>query len=213
MAFKTFWFWRPKQLNEDWAEVHAFASKEYPHPSLVEDVEKPTQATSIWFGSLDESGNLFINWNDPDVLGIAPPLWFIVQESNSPYPNGPAIRMVTLHAMFGEDFPSGTIVKGRDVLRLGIPITAIGTGGSQRVGFVQWFRESSKIQQVLVEEEWRRKRITVAMFGVADLVILSGRYGPYLNGGDVTTGMGETLRSAWSTSSRVLPRSGSVSGT
>jgi hypothetical protein len=52
--------------------------------------------------------------------------------------------------------------------------------------------------------------VTLALFGVADLVIVSGSYGPYLNGGEVTTSDGETLRDAWSGSKRVTPRIGSV---
>ena len=83
-------------------------------------------------------------------------------------------------------------------------------GHSERVGFLQWFKQDSKIQQIFVEEKWRRKRVTLALFGVADLVIVSGNYGPYLNGGEVTTNDGETLRNAWAGSLRVNPRIGSV---
>ena len=71
----------------------------------------------------------------------------------------------------------------------------------------------SKIQQIFVEEKWRRQRVTLALFGVADLVIVSGGYGPYLNGGDVTTSDGETLRSAWSGSKRVNKRQGKIEKT
>ena len=211
MAFKTLWFWKPGQLSEDWAEVHAFPSNEYPHPSVITTPDKPTETESTWYSSLDNDGNLFINIQDPDIVGITPPLWFVLQEAQTPFPGGPQIPFVFVHAMYGDDFAPGTIVKGKTILEKKIPLTKVGAGNSIRTGYLQWFRESSKIQQITVAEEWRRKRITLALFAVGDLVLLSGDIGPLLNGGDVTTADGEKLREAWSTSNRVLPRNGSVS--
>ena len=212
MAFKTFWFWKPRQLNERWSEVHAFKTAEFPHPSTVTTPGKPTEADPIWFGSLDNDGNLFMNWRDVDVVGIAPEMWFVVQETETPYPGGPQIPFVFVHGMVGDDFAPGTVVLGKKIVENKLPVTAVGVGNSIRVGYVQWYRETSKIQQVMVDENWRRKRIAVALFGLADLVIVSGNYGPYLNGGDVTTSDGEKLREAWSGSKRVIPRNGSVGG-
>ena len=103
------------------------------------------------------------------------------------------------------------LFRSKTILDRNIPLTSVGAGNSVRTGYLQWFRESSKIQQITVAEEWRRKRITLALFAVGDLVLLSGGIGPLLNGGDVTTSDGEKLREAWSTSNRVLPRNGSVS--
>ena len=211
MAFKKLWFWKPNQLNDLWAEVHAFSTDEFDRPSIITSEQKPTIADPVWFGSLDADGDLFINWRDADIEGITPPLWYIIQEANSPYPGGPKIPFIFIHAMHGDDFPSGTIIHGKKFLELGMKITASGAGNSERVGYLQWWREDSKIQQIRVEEKWRRKRITLALFGVADLVIVAGGYGPFLYGGDVTTGDGETLRKAWEGSNRVIPRNGSVS--
>ena len=204
MAFKQLWFWKPKQLTDRWAEVHAFSSEEFERPSIVVSEDKPTKAEVIWFGSVDEDENLFMNWRDKDVIGIAPPLWYVVKDAPRPYPNGPDIPMMFIYALYGYDFPSGTIVMEEDLIKNKF------VGRSERVGFLQWFKHDSKIQQIFVEEKWRRKRVTLALFGVADLVIVSGNYGPYLNGGDVTTSDGETLRDAWSGSKRVTPRIGSV---
>ena len=204
MAFKQLWFWKPKQLTDRWAEVHAFSSEEFERPSIVVSENKPTDSDVIWFGSVDEYENLFINWRDKDVMGITPPLWYVVKDAQRPHPNGPDIPMMFIYALYGDDFPSGTIVMEEDLIKNKF------VGRSERVGFLQWFKQDSKIQQIFVEEKWRRKRITLALFGVADLVIVSGGYGPYLNGGDVTTGDGETLRDAWSGSKRVTPRIGSV---
>ena len=204
MAFKQLWFWKPKQLTDRWAEVHAFSSEEFERPSIVVSEDKPTDTEVIWFGSVDDDKNLFINWRDKDVMDIAPPLWYVVKDAPRPHPNGPDIPMMFIYALYGDDFPSGTIVMEEDLIKNKF------VGRSERVGFLQWFKQDSKIQQIFVEEKWRRKRVTLALFGVADLVIVSGNYGPYLNGGDVTTGDGETLRGAWSGSKRVTPRIGSV---
>lgn len=204
MAFKQLWFWKPKQLTDRWAEVHAFSSEEFERPSIVVSEDRPTDTEVIWFSSVDDDQNLFINWRDTDVMDIAPPLWYVVKDAPRPHPNGPEIPMMFIYALYGDDFPSGTIVMEEDLIKNKF------VGRSERVGFLQWFKKDSKIQQIFVEEKWRRKRVTLALFGVADLVIVSGNYGPYLNGGDVTTSDGETLRDAWSGSKRVTPRIGSV---
>jgi hypothetical protein len=210
MAFKTLWFWKSGTLSNEWDEVHAFSSDDYPKPSIITVPEKPTEAEHLWFSSLDLDGNLFMNWRDPDIVGITPPLWYVLHEVNSPYPGGPQIPFVFIHAMYGDDFEPGTIVKGKKLLEKNIKVTNFGVGNSIRVAYLQWFRESSKIQQITVNQEWRRKRITLALFGIGDLVLLSGNIGPLLNGGDITTPDGENLRQAWSGSKRLLPRIGSV---
>ena len=204
MAFKQLWFWEPKQLTDRWAEVHAFSTEEFECPSIVVSEDKPTDSDVIWFGSVDEDDNLFINWRDKDIIGITPPLWYVVKDAPRPHPNGPDIPMMFIYALYGDDFPSGTIVMETDLIKKKF------VGHSERVGFLQWFKQDSKIQQIFVEEKWRRQRVTLALFGVADLVIVSGNYGPYLNGGDVTTSDGETLRNAWDGSKRVNKRIGSV---
>ena len=206
MAFKQLWFWKPKQLTDRWAEVHAFSTEEFERPSIVVSEDKPTDSDVIWFCSVDEDKNLFINWRDKDVIGITPPLWYVVKDAPRPHPNGPDIPMMFIYALYGDDFPSGTIVMEADLIKNKF------VGRSERVGFLQWFKQDSKIQQIFVEEKWRRQRVTLALFGVADLVIVSGNYGPYLNGGEVTTNDGETLRNAWAGSKRVTERKGSVGG-
>jgi hypothetical protein len=205
MAFKQLWFWKPKQLTDRWAEVHAFSTEEFERPSIVVSEDKPTDAGPIWFGSLDDDKNLFINWLDTDVMGVVPPLWYVVKETDRPHRNGPPIPCIFIFALHGDDFPSGTIVMERDLIDRKF------VSRSEMVGHVVWFRKDSKLQQITVAEKWRRRRITLALFGVADLVIVSGGYGPFLHGGEVTTNDGEKLREAWGGSSRLDGRTGSVS--
>ena len=210
MAMRTYWFWKSKQLDEHWFETHSFDTAEYPHPFTVVSDDKPTGAEPVWSGELDDDGNLFIRLGVHSEAITAPPMWFVVQDAPSPFPGGPPVPHTIIHAMVGPDFAPLTIVRGKRIAEIGMPITAIGAGQSERVGFVSFNKETSVIQQVMVKEAWRRKRITVALFSVADLVTVAGGYAKYLNGGEVTTPDGEKLRQAWATSTRVNKRTGSV---
>ena len=205
MAFKQLWFWKSKKLTDRWRGGQAFSTEEFKRPSIVISENKPTEADPIWSSSVDNEGNLVINFDDDVDLANTPPLWYVVRETPHPHPGGPPIPMVFIYAMYGDDFSSGTIVMESDLINKKF------TGKSKQVGFIQWFKKDSKIQQIYVAKEWRRKRITLALFGVADLVIVAGNeYTPFLHGGEVTTEDGETLRNAWSGSLRVDPRIGSV---
>lgn len=201
---RTYWFWIPGQLNQDWAEVQTFSTPEYPHPYTAEQQNKPTSAEPEWLSSLNSDGHLSISWNVNSDAFSAPDLWFLLHEAPSPYPGGLPIPHTIVYAMHGSDFSPGSVVFSSSLLN--------GKQGvdSENVGFVSFSREGSKIQQVFVYEEWRRKRITVALFNVADLVIVSSRRSSYLNGGEITTQDGESLREFWSGSKRVIDRSGSV---
>jgi hypothetical protein len=207
MAFKSVWFWKSQLLSDTWAEVYAYSSDEYKHPSIVIclDGECPTNAEPNSYSSIDDDGNLVIHFNDNEEMANVPPLWYVIKETNRPHPNGPEIPCVFVFAFYGDDFPSGTVMREKDLIERGF------VSHSERVGHILWLRKESKLQQITVLDKWRRRRVSLALFRVADLVIVSGNYGRLLNGGDVTTEDGEKLRKAWENSSRVTPRIGSVS--
>ena len=196
MAMKTVWFWKGPQLNSKWSVVAAYATDEHPHPSTVEGDVCPTKSEAHSSCSIDKNGNLVVTLLD-EQFSLVPELWYVLEETTFP------TDMVALHAMTGGAFPDGTVVATGDINRFGFKV-------SDRVGFVKWFRKDSRLQQVSVGENWRRMRISTALISVADMVVKSGKYGPYLNGGDITTANGEELRKAWSESTRVTPRIGSV---
>jgi hypothetical protein len=196
MAMKTVWFWKGPQLDSRWAKVANFATDEYPIPSTIETDVCPTISEPLSFCELDSHGNLCVTLLD-EQFSAAPDLWFVLEEVTFP------TELVTLHAMTGGAFPKGTVIAVKDIRNFSIK-------PSDRVGYVKWFKKDSRIQQVAVAENWRRMRISTVLFGVADIVIVAGDYGKYLNGGDITTSDGENLRQAWSHSSRVSPRIGSV---
>ena len=196
MAMKTVWFWKGPPLNSKWSVVAAYATEEHPHPSTVEGDVFPTKSEAHSSCSIDKNGNLVVTLLD-EQFSLVPDLWYVLEETTFP------TDMVALHAMTGGAFLNGTVVATGDINKFGFKV-------SDRVGFVKWFRKDSRLQQVSVGENWRRMRISTALISVADIVVKSGNYGPYLNGGDITTANGEELRKAWSESTRVTPRIGSV---
>ena len=179
-----------------WQVVCTYTTDEHPHPFVVESKVCPTKSEPHSFVMANERGNLVVRLVD-EQYSIVPELWYILEEN--PHPTD----MVTIHAMGGGAFPNGTVLTVKDVAGLSVH-------ASDRIGFVRWFRSDSRLQQVMVSEMWRRKRISTALIVVADIVIASHGYGPHLNGGDITTADGEELRKAWSKSTRVAPRIGSV---
>jgi hypothetical protein len=196
MAMKTVWFWKGPPLNSKWSVVAAYATDEHPYPSTVEEDVCPTESKAHSSCTIDKNGNLVVMLID-EQFSLVPELWYVLEETTFP------TDMVALHAMTGGAFPNGTVVATGDINKFGFKV-------SDRVGFVKWFRKDSRLQQVSVGENWRRMRISTALISVADMVVKSGEYGPYLNGGDITTADGEELRKAWIKSTRVTPRIGSV---
>lgn len=196
MAMKIVWFWKGPPLSQRWLLVRNYQSDEYPKPSIVESDSCPTESTYFSSVSLCDDGHLSVDLNDDQYDG-SPATWYALQETSTP------VSMVTIHAIVSDLFAPGCVVDLDEAVRAGLK-------PSDRAGFISWFREDSRIQQVFVSENWRRRRISTVLFGVADIVIVSGGYGPYLNGGDITTADGEELRKAWSQSTRVTPRIGSV---
>lgn len=130
-----------------------------------------------------------------------PDLWYvmIVRPGGNP-PN------ICLVAFACGSFPKGTVVdvSDRDALA--------GIDPKTQVAAIQWGYGDPKIHQVFVHPDHRRKYISVALIGAADIVNMcfgkSGERAIY--GGDVTTDGGEHLRRAWSMSPRVIPRQGIV---
>ena len=196
MAMKTVWFWKGPQLNSMWQVVCAYTTDEHPHPFTAESKACPTKSEPHSFVMANERGHLLVRLIDEQFDGI-PAIWYAQEENSTPVP------MVTIHAIVSDLFAPGCVVNLKEAVEAGLK-------PPDRAGFIKWFRDDSRIQQVFVSENWRRRRISTVLFSVADLVIISGNYGPYLNGGDITTPDGEELRKAWSQSARVTPRVGSV---
>lgn len=148
----------------------------------------------------NNSGIPHISFNSEE-WATCPPLWFayIVSEYGIP-PN------ISVMAFATPDFDSGQVVTANEAAQKGI-------AASQQIAAIQWGYKDPKMHQIFVHPDWRRRRISAAMIGAADLINLAGNFSPgtLLYGGDVTTAGGEHLRNAWGTSPRVIQRQGTIS--
>lgn len=193
---ETVWFWKGPQLTESWAKTAAFPSETYPKPSTITDDLFPVSEVSIYETDIDQNGHLVILLTG-EQFAPCPDLWFVLEQTNHP------TDMYCLHGVSSSAFPKGTVLQKNDLQGVDFDM-------SQYVGFVKWFKNDSRLQQIFVGNTWRRRRISTALICAADILIVAGNLGAYLNGGDITTQDGEKLRQAWSESKRVTDRVGSV---
>lgn len=150
--------------------------------------------------SVDRNGRVVVHLRRGEYERV-PDLWYtmVVRPNGNP-PN------VCLIAFACGSFPKGTVVdvNDRDALSAVDP--------KSQVAAIQWGYGDPKIHQVFVHPDHRRRGISVAMIGAADIVNMcfGKNGGRAIYGGDVTTDGGEHLRRAWSLSPRVMPRQGVV---
>lgn len=200
--FKTVWFWHSnKKAAEEFSFVMSFYDDAYQKPSMISDIKSPCHAYCHSFNTIDDSGHQIVHLVSDDFLK-SKPLWYVLIDAHDQLPH-----MRTLMAFDTDDFPDGTVVPFSDINQSKVSPQAC-------VGYIRWFVDDSRMQQIYVHPDWRRKRISIRLISVADLFIVSDNQwnGSFLNGGDITTEQGEMLRSAWSSSTRLIPKIGSVEG-
>jgi hypothetical protein len=198
--FKTVWFWNSGiEISNTFLHVMSFFDDSYPKPSFISGVQSPSHVNAHSFNSLGWDGNIIVNLVSDDFYGSSN-LWYVYAKSSI---SGTDIASVVAYA--DDRYINGTVLMYDDAVKAGIKY-------SESVGFVRWFCEDSRIQQIFVDEQNRRKRISTKLISIADIMIVSEKKwnGKFLNGGDITTGDGENLRKAWSESVRVTDRVGSV---
>lgn len=198
--FKTVWFWgENRQATDTHNYVMAFYDDSHKKPSLVTNEKSPNHIYCHSFASTDEDGRYLVKFVEESTVSIVD-LWYVYIDAETSVPH-----MRSVMAFANDRFPDGTVVNFSEVEQLGI-------SPHDSCGFIRWFASDSRVQQIFVKENHRRKRISTKLFGVADMVIVGDRNwnGSFLNGGDVTTNDGEKLRGAWHNSKRVTPRIGSV---
>lgn len=198
--FKTVWFWGENRKATDTHNyVMAFYDDSHQKPCLVTDEKSPNHVYCHSFSSTDKDGRYMVKFVEEATLPIVD-LWYVYIDAKTSIP-----PMRSIMAYADGRFPDGTVVAFDEIRELKI-------SPHDSCGFIRWFTEDSRVQQIFVKEEHRRKRISTKLFGVADMMIVGDREwnGRFLNGGDITTSDGESLRGAWSNSKRVTPRIGSV---
>jgi hypothetical protein len=171
-----------------------------------EELPKGESEPTVWgSGSVDSDGHLVVNYYREEVFGPihqAPQMWFVLADGRNKTP-----QQMALFGFWDNSYPTGTIVSQNEAIdKLGIEHL------SKWAGMISWHVGDPVIQQVMTAPQYRRKRISIMMFGVCDVVNACYGFSPglVLHGGAVTTEDGEKLRNIYPQSARIDPRRGSV---
>lgn len=198
--FKTVWFWDSGRVLENGRKhVMSFYNDSHPKPSLVSNTKSPDHSACHSFNYINSHGHMVVAMVSDDFTN-AIPAWYVFMDGSSFTP--PLMAAV---AFCDGSFENGTVLDYETAKSLGVSLD-----GS--AGFIRYISTDSRMQQIFVSEQFRRRRLSTRLISVADLLVVSSPTwnGIFLNGGDITTDDGEILRGAWSGSSRVTPRVGSL---
>ena len=196
--FVTLWFWRGIRLSAEWFKVESYATPEYPHPTLVVRNNKPTFAEPFSWSSVDANNRLVIGL-DHSHLTQTPALWHVLLREYRRL-----IPTQTLVSFASDEFPDGTVLEMNEFERRGLSFDG-------RVAAIRWGFGDPKIEQLYVDQNFRRMRIATKIINCADLVNVAGGWGGFIYGGDQVTELGEEIASSWSHSSRLLAKEVSLS--
>lgn len=171
------------------------------------DEELPVEEITEWGrGEVDDEGRLVVRYYREEVFGPENEvikLWYVLLDGQRVQP----AHLVLLG--FADDrYPWGTVVEGPEASRV-LEKEYMSTWA----GMINWRAGDPIIQQIITAPEWRRKRISVMMFGVCDVVNACYGFSPgkVIHGGAITTADGEKLRNIYpGGSERVDKRIGSV---
>ena len=190
---ETLWFWQKSRLTAEWFEVYSFTSKEYPHPCLINRPDKPTNSEPWSSSSVDEQQRLRV-FTPKEHVSSAPLMWYLlIREYGNP--RKPTQSLV---AFADERFEDGTVIEFEKFKTLNYDI-------SERVAAIRWGFGDPHIEQLYVVENYRRRKISIKLINVADIVNIAGNWGGFIYGGDQVTQDGEALSREWAHSSRLRP--------
>lgn len=174
------------------------------------DEELPTGDMTEWgWGEVDAEGRLIARYYREEVFGPEEDLtklWFVLLDGRHIQP-----AHLILLGFADATYPWGTVVDGSEAAR-----TLSKEQMASWAGMINWRAGDPMVQQVTTAPKWRRKRISVMMFGVCDVVNACYGFSPgkVIHGGAVTTADGETLRNLYpGGSARIDSRIGSVENT
>lgn len=169
--------------------------------------ELPTEDMIEWgWGEVDNEGRLVAKYYREEVFGPEhelTKLWYVLLDGRHIQP----AHLILLG--FADDrYPWGTVVDGSEASRV-LEKEYMSTWA----GMINWRAGDPMIQQIITAPKWRRKRISVMMFGVCDVVNACYGFsqGKVIHGGSVTTADGEKLREIYpGGSERIDKKIGSV---
>jgi hypothetical protein len=192
-TFATVWFWRGERLTETWHNVARFTSDVHPHPFLLETPVRPDDPTLVT-ETVHEDGLFRVVSHV--VFPEAPQMYYVLAEMRN------ALVSLSAISAFGDGkFPDGTVLSFGQAKDAGLD-------GLSKVGALSWVSSTGVMQQITVDERWRRRKISTKLIEVADTLIVASGADAFLTGGEFTTSDGEKLREAWANSVRVNDRRG-----
>lgn len=192
--FATLWFWNAGRLDDHWDRIESFSTEEHPKPSTVHGGERPSEAPAFSWTGLDADGNLLVG-HVTDHLPDTPAIWWVLR--HEPNPLGDTVSLI---GFADDDLADGTVLPVAKAVELGV------ARGKEQACAIRWGKGDPKLEQIHVRESLRRKRLSVKMIHVADVVNESAGWGGYIYGGMELTPDGEKLAGAWQHSPRLRPK-------
>jgi hypothetical protein len=193
--FAILWYWQKERLSADWFETYSYETDEFPCPSLTRQGKPPTNAEPWSWTSLDENNRLVVHL-PKDHIPDAPSLWYVLIREY-----GQRKQTQTLAAFDTDHYPDGTVVEIDELKRKGFEPSFM----ANRIAALRWGFGDPHLEQLFVAETHRRKRISIKLINVADIVNIAGNWGGFIYGGDQVTDMGAQLGESWSGSNRLKP--------
>ena len=192
--FATLWYWRERPLDDQWWRVQSFETDEHPKSTTVIGGDLPTDASPFSWTSLDEAGHLVVGMTHAH-LPLAPPLWWVLREEASGlHPTVSLIGFATSR------YPDGTVLT---VEQARAEVDRI----PDQAGAIRWGKGDPRLEQIYTAPDFRRRRLSIKMIHVADILNEAAGWGGYLYGGGELTSDGQHLANAWTHSARLQPQS------
>ena len=195
-----------RMLDDRWADIRFARSERSVRDGDIYASEQPPDDQIYGWCEVGEDGLLVARYHREEVFGPAETtvkLWFLLVDGG--HLNPPHLALL---AYADGRFPWGTVLTEAQAKLRGIDTDYL---RDSHVAMMSWRKGDPIAQRIYTHPDWRRKRIMVAVFGVADLVNACGGYSPgkLLYGGEITTEDGERIREAFEGSARIVPRIGS----
>ena len=195
------------KLNEKFFDVRWVSSASGLPPKRWYTADEPLPGEEIWgYGTVDEAGHLVANYYREEVFGSIDEvvkMWFVLIDKTDIQP-----PHYVLLGFADDKYPWGTVVEAKEAMHVVDKEYA-----SSWAAMINWRSGDPMIQQIITAEKWRRKRISIIMFGVCDIVNACYGFSPgkVIHGGAVTTEDGEKLRNIYpGLTERIDQRIGSV---
>ena len=197
------------KLSDNFFDIRWLSAGMRPPPKrwYTTSEELPTEDLSEWGrGEVDAEGRLVVKYYREEVFGSEDEvvkMWFVLLDGRHIQP----AHLILLG--FADDrYPWGTVLEGAEASRV-LEKEYMSTWAAM----INWRAGDPMIQQITTAEKWRRRRLSVMMFGICDVVNACYGFSPgkVLHGGAITTADGEKLREIYpADNDRIEPRVGSV---